>query len=83
MDGYTYSDPNAFFGRWWSAGQDNWMGDKIVLLIVDYQIELTRKKVSLSEKVAELKQKIHAAYRHYGREQEEVWVVAFRVTRHT
>jgi hypothetical protein len=85
VDGYTYSDPNSFFGRWWLASPtgSDWMTDKITLLIVDFKIALTDQTVSLSEKVAELKGIIHQAYAKYGRPQEEVWVVAHRVTRFT
>lgn len=39
VDGYTYSDPKAFFGRWW-GGDATWVSDKIVLLIADYRIAL-------------------------------------------
>ena len=84
VDGYTYSDPNAFFGRWWNTAPANgdWMSDKIALLIIDLRIELT-SPVSLSEKVTDLKTTIHQAYAKYGRPQQEVWVIAHRVTRFT
>jgi hypothetical protein len=85
VDGYTYSDPGAFFGRWWNRGPSggDWMSDKIALLVVDFRIALTDPAVSLSEKVTELKDTIHQAYAKYGRPQEEVWVIAHRVTRFT
>ncbi len=82
VDGYTYSHPNVFVGRWWSPERGDWMADRIVLLMVDYKIDLTDPRVSLSEKIAELKNVIHQGYDRYGRHQEEVWVVAYRVTRH-
>jgi hypothetical protein len=82
VDGYTYSDPKAFFGRWWSSKQGGWMEDRIVLLIVDYHIDLSDQRVSLAEKVAELKQILHDAYRRYHRPQDEMWVVGHRVTRY-
>src|SRR5437016_9731286 len=59
VEGYTYSDPNAFFGRWWTTSKTGWMSDKIVLLIADFKIALTDQHVSLSEKVAELKNIIY------------------------
>jgi hypothetical protein len=83
VEGYTCSDPNAFFGRWWSSGNTGWMSDKIVLLIADFKIALTDQHVSLSEKVTDLKNIVHQSYEKYGRPQEEVWVVAFRVNRYT
>jgi hypothetical protein len=85
VDGYTYSDPSAFFGRWWSTSPSGrgWMSDKITLLIIDFKIALTDPAVSLSEKITELKNTVQQSYAKYGRPQEEVWVIAHRVTRHT
>jgi len=83
VEGYTYSAPTAFSGRWWSLRKEGWLGDRIDLLLIDYEVELADKRVSLSEKITELKETIHAAYAEYGRRQEEVWVVAFPVTRYT
>jgi hypothetical protein len=83
VDGYTYSDPTAFFGRWWRSESRGWVGDKIVLLVVDYKIALTDPRLSLSEQIAELRAVIHDSYRSYGRPQEEVWVVAHHVTRYS
>ena len=83
IEGYTYSAASAFYGRWWSSEARGWMEDKIILLIVDYKIPLTDKRFSLSEKVAELQRVIHESYDRYGRPQEEVWVVAHPVIRHT
>jgi hypothetical protein len=82
VDGYTYSDPTAFHGRWWQVEGRDWVGDQIVMLMVDYRISLTRKRVSLSGEIARLKKCIQDAYRKHGRPQEEIWVVAHRVTRH-
>jgi hypothetical protein len=81
VEGYTYSDPKAFFGRWWSV-DNTWVSDKIVLLIIDYKIALTDPHASLSEMIRELKDTVHQSYAKYGRAQEEVWIVAFGVTRH-
>jgi hypothetical protein len=83
VEGYTYSDPSAFFGRWWSSSHTGWMSDSVVLLITDFKIALTDQHVSLGEKVAELKNTVHQSYEKYGRPQEEIWVVSFRVSRYT
>jgi hypothetical protein len=85
VGGYTYSDPGVFFGRWWNTSPtgSDWMSDKIALLVVDFRVALTDPTVSLSEKVTELKITIHQAYAKYSRPQEEVWVIAHRVTRFT
>jgi hypothetical protein len=32
VEGYTYSTPSAFSGRWWSLRSGEWIGDYIVLL---------------------------------------------------
>lgn len=82
LEGYTYSNPGAFQGRWWSAHERDWVGDRIVLLLVDFMIPLTDQRFSLAEQVSELKRTIHDAYAAYGRPQEEVWVVAYAVVRH-
>jgi hypothetical protein len=83
IDGYTYSNPVAFHGRWWSSEAEDWIGDTIVLLMVDYKIALTDKRFSLAEEVAGLKKVIQEAYARYGRPQEEIWIVTHHVTRHT
>ena len=84
VDGYTYSDPTAFSGRWMDRAKGNtWITDKISLLIVDFKIELTDPKVSLSEKVTELKNIVQQSYEKRGRPQDEVWVVAHKVSRYS
>jgi hypothetical protein len=59
------------------------MSDKIVLLIVDFKIDLADPKFSLTEEIARLKTVIHESYARYGRPQEEVWVVSHKITRIT
>jgi hypothetical protein len=83
VEGYTYSVPTAFSGRWWSTQQGVWLGDRIVLLLIDYRVDLTNVKVSLAEEIAQLGQAVRDAYTRRGRPQEEIWVVSFPVTRHS
>jgi hypothetical protein len=83
VEGYTYSAPTAFSGRWWSPQEGGWMGDRIVLILIDYRVDLANLKVSLSEEIAQLRQTIGDAYARRGRPQEEIWVVSFPVTRHS
>jgi hypothetical protein len=52
-----------------------------VLLIVDYKISIGDPNYSLMQTIAKLKEAILEAYRHYGSEQEEIWVVAHSITR--
>jgi hypothetical protein len=59
------------------------MGDRIVLILIDYRVDLANLKVSLSEEIAQLRQTIGDAYARRGRPQEEIWVVSFPVTRHS
>jgi hypothetical protein len=83
VDGYTYSDPTAFNGRWWNPPNDHagWISDRVILLLADFKIDLT-SPVSLAAKVAELKEKIHQSYVDYGKPQDEIWIVSHVVTRH-
>ena len=84
VDGYTYSDPSAFSGRWTDqAPTGSWITDRISLLIIDFKIALTDPKTSLSEKVTELKTVIQQSYAKRGRPQDEVWVVAHKISRYT
>jgi hypothetical protein len=84
VDGYTYSDPSAFYGRWWNVGTPGigWVSDRITLLMVDFKIDLTNTRISLAETVGDLKNTVHQAYAKYGRPQEEIWVVAHKVARY-
>ncbi len=84
ITGYTYSAPGTFYGFWWNEERDggNWEPDKIVLLIIDYEISLEHPIYTLSEKLSELKTTISRAYEHYGSAQLEVWVIANTVDRY-
>lgn len=82
VNGYTYSDPNAFFGFWWDSKKRRWIEDKIVLLMIDYKIPLSNPRETLAGKIAELKAQIRKAYERHGSPQDEEWVVTQRITRH-
>jgi hypothetical protein len=85
VTGYTYSAPGTFYGFWWNIDLDaagDWEQDKIVLLMVDYEIPMTHPTHSISEKIAELKATIEKAYSDYGMRQMEVWVIASTVNRY-
>jgi hypothetical protein len=64
------------------AGADC-LSDNITLLLVDFKIALTDPSVSLAEKISDLKNTVHQGYTRFGSPQEEIWVVAHRVTRYT
>ena len=82
VTGYTYSAPGTFYGFWWDEASAKWEPDYIILLMVDYQIPLEHPEHTLSEKVAELKTVIRDAFKKYGSEQTEVWVITHPVSRY-
>ena len=85
VTGYTYSAPGAFYGFWWNeqlGTSGDWEPDKIVLLIIDYQISPEHDTYTVSEKLAELKRTIDEAYESNGSPQQDVWVIASTVERY-
>ena len=81
VSGWTTSTlrPAVFHGWWWSEEREEWVRDDLVLCFVDYYLSLDDP--SLSERVQELKQTVRKCYRLHRSPQEEVWVVAYQVTR--
>jgi hypothetical protein len=79
--GFTISQmrPSAFLGYWWSAVARRWMHDRIVLVLIDLQLQFSDP--SLSQEISDLKETIRNCYRECGSPQEEVWVVAHQVYR--
>ena len=83
VSGYTFSAPDTFYGYWWDGEAGQWVEDKIILLMIDYRISVGDPEArSLSEQVYDLKQMIGAAYKRYGCNQDEVWVVSNPISRH-
>jgi len=83
VSGYTFSAPDTFYGYWWDGESGRWVEDKIILLMIDYQIPLGDPGArSLSEQISDLKQRIAAAYKRYGCKQDEVWVVSNPISRY-
>jgi hypothetical protein len=83
VNGYTHSvlRPAVFRGYWWpEAGADKPIGEAVVLLIVDYLLDLGDRR--LTEKIAELERIIRKWYRYHGSAQEAFWIVAQQVIRH-
>lgn len=85
VTGFTLSEvmPAVFTGSWWSDEQGTWMEDAIVIMMVDFATPSAGAKWSVSGEMTKLKRFISAAYRRNGSRQEEVWVVAHRVSRQT
>jgi hypothetical protein len=81
VKGFTHSifRPAVFRGWWWSHDAKNWCDDPIVIVMVDFMIDFSDLK--LSQKIKVMKGVIRQWYRHYGKPQEEIWVVAHQVMR--
>lgn len=82
LEGFTYSLlKNAVFrGCWWSAERQQWINDKIVIFIIDYNFGI--EDPLLIEHLRRLKEIISQAYRTYGRIQEEIWLVSHSILRY-
>lgn len=82
VTGFTHSllIDAPFYGYWWSDEQAKWQQERVILLVVDYGSALDNAK--LRQALGRLKQTIQRFYRQYGSVQEEVWLIAQRVTRY-
>jgi hypothetical protein len=85
VTGFTYSDPMpaVFTGFWWSDDHAIWMEDAIAIVMIDFAAPAPSATFSISGEMSKLKRFISSAYRRNGSQQEEVWIVAHRVTRQT
>lgn len=83
LGGFTYSAlKNAvFFGFWWSYDKQRWVRDKIILFIIDYYFHVDDPVII--QHLNELKNVIRDAYRRYGSEQEEIWLVSHSIKSYT
>ncbi len=85
VTGFTHSEPMpaVFTGFWWSDEERAWVEDAIVIVMIDFARPSVGAKWSISGEMSKLKRFISAAYRRNGSQQEEVWIVAHRVSRQT
>ena len=85
VTGFTYSEPvpAVFAGFRWSDEQATWMEDAIAIVMVDFARPSAGARWSINGEMAKLKKFVASAYRRNGSQQEEVWLVAHRVTRQT
>jgi hypothetical protein len=85
ITGYTHSDfrPCVFTGYWWGipdakrndrTARDAWVGDHIVVLMIDLQTNLQDKR--LDRFVPRLKKEIKNIYGRYKCRQQEIWIIA-------
>jgi hypothetical protein len=80
ITGYTRSnilDP-VFFGGWWDDRRKTWQRERVVSFIIDYKRELEE----MDEVLHLLKGNIARIYRDNGSVQDELWIIAQRVTRY-
>ena len=75
----TVNQLTPYFGVWWSPKKKDWISEKVTLLTVDYAKRLDDK--NLENSMRRLKQAILDSYKHFGDEQEEIWMVASSVVR--
>ncbi|HVA49320.1 MAG TPA: hypothetical protein VNH11_23345 [Pirellulales bacterium] len=85
VTGFTFSElmPAVLTGFWWSDDHGVWMEDDIVIVMVDFARPSAGAKWSVSGEMTKLKRFISSTCRRNGSRQEEVWIVAHRVTRQT
>jgi hypothetical protein len=82
ITGFTYSRslPAAFEGFYWSATRRRWIMDRLVLLTVDHEVNITDPR--LHAEIDEWKQTISQLYSEQGSRQEEIWVITHPVWRY-
>lgn len=90
VTGYTHSAirPCPFFGYWFGKpprsprrAHRRWVEDKVVLMMIDYQLNFTDMRVSALVKA--LSEKLVVAYQENDCKQKEFWIVAQQGFRHT
>jgi len=87
ITGYTHTSLRtpSFDGYWWGRpdddpeGKERWVYDAIVLLIIDYEIQLGDPRVS--NVVQRLKNSIFRCYKNRNCPQKEIWVMAHSISR--
>lgn len=70
----------GFTGYWWSPRRRKWFREQVVSFVVDYGHQLDDKEIGWTLK--RLKKAIRSRYKRYGKDQEEIWLIAQRVTRY-
>lgn len=83
VGGFTHSNifPPVFGGYWWSDDRQDWMQDRLVLLVVDF---ILNPGEPVPAAVQQLKSKINNIYKAIAKQEEEVvWVVAHDLVRQT
>lgn len=80
VTGFTHSQfPDAVFsGLWWDDQSSKWILDPVALFIVDYLISPNDLGVALRR----LKLALENAYKKFGEDQKEFWIVGERVIRY-
>lgn len=72
--------PAGFSGYWWSDESNSWVEEYNMSFIIDFGLSFNSRSVPLILK--ELKNTIADLYKHYGSEQDEIWLIAQPVERY-
>ena len=89
VTGFTHSEmlPTGFRGLWFGKATEHserarrrWIPDKIVVLIIDYEMNFGDDR--LQNVVKELGEKVRESYAAVGSSQSEFWIIAEQVFRY-
>lgn len=83
IGGFTTSDSSmpVFQGWWWSDDRKMWVGDKLVMFMLDFLDPSFDNSFLLIEEVSKLKQFIQERYSFHGATQDEIWIVTHPINR--
>lgn len=83
VTGFTHSQfPDAVLvGTWWSTKRKQWDVEKVVLVLIDFQLGLEHPE--LAKSLEKLKKQILKSYQNAGSPQDEVWINVQRLSRLT
>jgi hypothetical protein len=76
VTGFTRSQLHEpiYFGEWWDDLIMNWVRERVVLFIIDY--ELYHEDPQLTSALRRLKRAIEKRFATYGKEQKVIWILA-------
>jgi hypothetical protein len=80
VTGYTYSE--GFKGGWWSDDRQKWIKDRLVILMIDYMVDLDDDDNSLLDHISMLRRIIVRNYSSRGIKEDEFWIVSESLTRY-
>lgn len=72
--------PASLLGYWWSDEATDFVEEYNISFVIDFGLSFNSQ--NLSPTLKELKDTIASLYKHYGSEQDEIWVIAQPVERY-